>query len=376
MYRLLNLSQTSLTDLKNKGNLEYMNGVNSSRFFQTIHHVSYGLMDRNIVLEDKSIKVHVPRLLKTSLLNPINILIYFLFVLNLTLKKRPNIIRANSCGSIDNLIGLFISRFMKIPFVVYLGANNYLVWRNRKILQFKRFFAHLFELLSVKNADKVIVPSNYIRKYAIYLGANKNSVITIPWRIQGDFLTIKSKSKTNSDNISVLYVGRLEWEKQVDILVQAVPIILKEFPKAKFIFIGDGSLREYLEDQARNVRKNIVFLGALPLSSIKLFLNKATVVWIPMSGYVMLEAAALGKPIVAFDVEWHNEFIENGVNGFLVPNRSFELLADAVIKLLKNPDLAKSFGNNARQIFLQKFNPKSIVKSEIKLYSELLSRQK
>jgi glycosyltransferase involved in cell wall biosynthesis len=144
----------------------------------------------------------------------------------------------------------------------------------------------------------------------------------------------------------------------------------------KFIFIGDGSLRKYLEDEVRIYRKNIIFSGALPLSSVKLFLDQATVVWIPMSGYVMLEAAALGKPIVAFDVEWHNEFIKSGVNGFLVPNRSIDFLSDAVIKLLKNPSLANKYGNNARRTLLHKFNPKSILKNEAKLYTDLLSRKK
>jgi len=372
----LNLSQTSLTDLKNKGNLDHMENINSSKIFHTVHHVSYGSMDKNIVLDDKSIKVHVPRLLKSSLLNPLNIFLYFLFVLNITLKNQPDIIRANSCGSIDNLVGLFVSRLMNIPFVVYLGANNDLVWKNRQIFQIKRFIAHILELLSVRNANKVIVPSNYIGKYANNLGANKNKVTKIPWSVQKGFLNLEPKPKNNSGISNVLYVGRLEWEKQVDSLVKAIPIILKEFPGIKFIFIGDGSLRKYLEEEVQSYRKNIIFSGALPLSSVKLFIDQATIVWIPMSGYVILEAAALGKPIIAFDVEWHNEFIENGVNGLLVPNRSIDFLADAVIKLLKNPSLANKYGNNARRTLLEKFSPKSILKNEAKLYTELLNKKK
>ena len=172
----------------------------------------------------------------------------------------------------------------------------------------------------------------------------------------------------------ILYVGRLEPAKQVDVVMEAVPFVLKEKPNTQFIFIGDGSLWEKLKERAENlgVTDKVHFLGYQPTNVVKSFLSIASVVWIPMSGYVVFEAAAFRAPIVAFDVDWHHEFISNGTSGLLVENRDYRKMAEAVITTLENPVLARKCGEGARRKLVEEHNPEDVKRKEVEVYEKIL----
>jgi len=109
---------------------------------------------------------------------------------------------------------------------------------------------------------------------------------------------------------------------------------------------------------------------------VKAFLAASSVVWVPMSGYVVFEAAAVGAPTVAFDVEWHHEFVVNEVNGLLVENRNPRKMADAVIRLLRDPALARRYGEASRRKLMEEYNPETLRGKEIEIYRRILNEPK
>jgi glycosyltransferase involved in cell wall biosynthesis len=172
----------------------------------------------------------------------------------------------------------------------------------------------------------------------------------------------------------VLSVSRLTPYKQVDVLVEAIPLVLEAVPSAKFVFVGGGRLMSSLKARCESldITGSVKFVGFQPTERVLDYLAAASVVWIPMSGFVVLEAAAAAKPIVAFDVEWHNEFIESNVNGILVRNRDRIRLAEAVIDLLQNPAKAQELGRNARARLLRDYDPRRLIDHEIEVYKEMI----
>ena len=122
-----------------------------------------------------------------------------------------------------------------------------------------------------------------------------------------------------------LYVGRLSTQKGPDLLLEAVPGILKHRSDAKIVFVGDGDMRPYLEHRVweLGVSHAVRFLGALPSDGELINLYKSTdVVCVPSRnepfGMVILEAWAAGKPVVATENGGPRYFISHGVDGYVV----------------------------------------------------------
>jgi glycosyltransferase involved in cell wall biosynthesis len=91
-----------------------------------------------------------------------------------------------------------------------------------------------------------------------------------------------------------------------------------------------------------------------------------------MSGFVIFEAAAAGKPIIAFDVEWHSEFVKDGVTGILIKNRDVESMAKGVLNLLEDKNRREALGKRGREELEREYHPKRLIEMEIEEYRNLL----
>jgi len=173
----------------------------------------------------------------------------------------------------------------------------------------------------------------------------------------------------------VLFIGRFERDKQVDVVIDAIPAILREYPDAIFVFIGDGSMRAQLLLRCRElgIESSVRFVGYQRRAQIAKFLAAADTIWIPMSGFVIYEAAAARCPIVAFDVEWHSEFVEDNLTGMLVKDRDVDHLAKAVLTVLGNPDHARTLAANAERKLREECDQAALVAEEIREYAAVIS---
>ena len=144
----------------------------------------------------------------------------------------------------------------------------------------------------------------------------------------------------------VLFVGRLAEKKGAAYLIEAMKQV-----DAQLILVGDGPLRAALEEQARPLGKKVRFLGAKTHSQLAEIYASADLFAAPSVrardgdvegfGLVFLEAMASGLPVVASRSGGIPYLIQDGVNGLLVPPADASALADAVNRLLREPELAK-----------------------------------
>ena len=173
-------------------------------------------------------------------------------------------------------------------------------------------------------------------------------------------------------------VARLTVQKGHTYLLDALPKILSELPKARFVFVGDGPLRPSLEEEAERlgVAHAVKFLGSR--SDVPELLHGFDVFVLPSlwEGLpnVVLEAMATGLPVVATAVEGTVEAVVNGETGILVPSKQPEPLAEAILRIGRDADLRSRMGSASRRRVEENFSLDGQVRAFEELYSELAAR--
>ena len=153
----------------------------------------------------------------------------------------------------------------------------------------------------------------------------------------------------------LLTVSRLVEYKGIQRVIEAMPRILHEIPNTRYVVVGDGGYRDELSRLAQEspARDAIVFLGSVTDAQKFACYDRCAVFVMPSEeegfGIVFLEANAFGKPVIGGDVMGVPEAIVNGETGLLVDPYDVDAIADAVIRLLRDPGEARRLGENGRR---------------------------
>jgi glycosyltransferase involved in cell wall biosynthesis len=179
-------------------------------------------------------------------------------------------------------------------------------------------------------------------------------------------------------------VGSLTPKKGHKFLLQAAPMVLKEFPKARFIIVGEGELRERLEELSSKlgILHRVTFTGAR--SDIPQLLRKFNIFVFPSAWekgqrigeafpIAILEAMAMERPVIASNFSGIPEVIDDGETGLLVPPANPEALAKAIIWVLKHPKEAEIMGKKGRKRVEQLFSISSTLKKLEQIYQWMMN---
>jgi glycosyltransferase involved in cell wall biosynthesis len=168
-----------------------------------------------------------------------------------------------------------------------------------------------------------------------------------------------SHGVADADHLSVC-VGRLDRYKGHDNLLEAFAGLSRERPRARLLLVGDGRFRDALSVRARDagLADRIHFSGSLgdvrpALAAADVFVQASDEEGLPGA---VLEAMAMGLPVVATDVGGTREAVNDGVTGILVPARDPAALAVAVKRLIDDPGLAARFGSFGRKRVAEEFS--------------------
>lgn len=149
---------------------------------------------------------------------------------------------------------------------------------------------------------------------------------------------------------TVLYVGRVDPEKQVEKVIEAFLLMSKNIPKAQLVIIGDGVDRARLVMEYGD-NKRIHFLGrVVPPELYDLYQVGdvfATASEIETQGIVLIEAAAVGLPLIAVDKGAVNEICTNGENGFLCEPGNIKEISEAMVKILSDKKMQEKFSKKS-----------------------------
>ncbi|HEX8919781.1 MAG TPA: glycosyltransferase family 4 protein [Chloroflexota bacterium] len=208
----------------------------------------------------------------------------------------------------------------------------------------RRVFNKVDGHIAVSRAAKRFVRQYFMARYTIIPNGVDNELFN-PAHVQP--LPEFSDGRPN-----ILFVGRPEKRKGVGYLLRAYPHVKACFPDARFIIVGagdwkDSPYRAYIE---RHEMRDIVIVGRVSDEELPRYHRSAKVFCAPAVegesfGIVLLEAMASGVPIVASDIYGYSQVLTNGREGILVPPRNETQLADAICRVLQDPELAHDMGN-------------------------------
>ena len=175
----------------------------------------------------------------------------------------------------------------------------------------------------------------------------------------------------------VLFVGRLVQEKGVHLLLDAIPKILHYYADVKFIVAGRGPANEYLRNKAADlgIANRVYFTGYIDDETRDFLYREATVAVFPSLyepfGMVVLEAMAAMTPVVVADVGGLSEIVVHERNGLKFYTGNPNSLADNVLRLLHEPDLAARLAVTAKQEISKLYTWQEIARQTQLVYAEV-----
>ena len=155
--------------------------------------------------------------------------------------------------------------------------------------------------------------------------------------------------------LNILFVGRLERRKGVNYLIKAYARIKADYPDSRLIVVGPGTRprRKHEKNVKKNHLKDVVFTGPVSYNDLVRYYRTADICCAPATGsesfgIILLEAMAMGKPIVASSIAGYASVMTDGKEGFLVPPRDDARLAQALSKLMADEKLRRDMGARGR----------------------------
>jgi phosphatidylinositol alpha-1,6-mannosyltransferase len=171
-----------------------------------------------------------------------------------------------------------------------------------------------------------------------------------------------------SEKKVIVSVGRLVHRKGQDVLIEAMPAIIKDVPYAHLLMIGEGPYRGYLENRVKalGIQESVTFIGRIHYVDLPRYLCVGDLFVMPSRsrlagleveglGIVYLEASACGLPVIAGDSGGAPDAVLEGQTGLVVDGTSKSEVAAAVVELLLDPDRSRAMGVRGRQWIIQEW---------------------
>ena len=234
---------------------------------------------------------------------------------------------------------------------------------------------------TLRTGTKILVSNNDTKKIIIEeYGVKSEKISIIPNGV--DLLLFNTATEKNQKKI--VFAGAMYYHRGLDILLEAIPFVIKKISDAKFVLLGSGAemnkLKKIVSDN--NLENSVEFKGWIKREEIPKNISDASIGIGPLRltdvtsralPIKVLEYMAVSLPIIAQKGTLPTDVLENGKNGYFIENSND--LAEKIILLLNQPKKVESMGNQSSKM-VQKFDWGNVVKLIINEYRSVLSQNK
>lgn len=303
----------------------------------------------------------------------------FFKIFYLIYKNNYDVVNTHTRFFITTLLGSIFAKIKRIPHVHVEHGSNHSVVKNKLIGYVGMIYDHSIGWIIVKMACKNIGISRLSCDFLKHLGA-KNPTLILDG-VDTALFDKKASNVRNQLNVGnsfiLLFVGRLIYAKGAQDLISILPEIKEKKKDLKILIVGDGPYRVELETMVPIEYKNdILFLGTKTQQEIVEILSIANI-FVNLSysegfGITILEAGAVGLPIIATEVGGVPELIINYENGFTISPGDRKKLLCYITKLIDNSQLCEQLANNIKLDVKNRYSWDVVVEKYDKLFKGCL----
>jgi len=239
--------------------------------------------------------------------------------------------------------------------------------------------------LVAQKSDAIAVVSRAMESRLAQMGVAGEKIHVLPMGVDLNHLFTPDPAVKRADR-ELLFVGRLMENKGIQVLMEAMPEVLKKYPSVRLVIAGSGPMEEFLKHQARHLQiaGQVEFLGAVSQAELPSLYRRATLAVFPFLvaksgdqegfGLVQVEAMGCGCPVISGDLTAVHDIVEHQKTGLLVPSGDASALARTIIRALENPDLCAAMAGEAKRRVMEKFDWRVIAGKYSKLYEKLTEK--
>jgi glycosyltransferase involved in cell wall biosynthesis len=307
---------------------------------------------------------------------------HYIFLLNLFIylvvhRHRYDVIHCHSAMTSAFIVGL-VGTLLNVPTVARPMASGP-TWGDIARMKNRRdFFGGRSMLKGLHRINLIVALTSDVVKDLEDIGVPRSKIVLIPNGVQLDPACYKSDYALG-DPVTITFVGRLHPQKAIDLLLDALSRLkaIPGGPQWKLQIVGEGPLRECLEDQARQLRlqSSVAFFGQV--SDVTQILHSSDLFVLPSRAEGMsnalLEAMSVGLPCIGSDISANAALLHHEANGLLFKVDDPSSLTDCILHITKDQQLRERLGREAIETISQNYSVESVAKSYSSVYERLVN---
>jgi colanic acid/amylovoran biosynthesis glycosyltransferase len=234
-------------------------------------------------------------------------------------------------------------------------------------------------------SDLFLPLSNQMKDELIRLGCNRQKVVVHRIGVDINRFNFLPRKLKNNGKVNLLTIARLVEKKGVQYSVDAVAKVIKKHPDIEYNIVGDGPLKSNILSLINKLKisNNAKLLGWKTQEEIIKLMKDVDILLVPSvtaqdgdqegTPAVLMEALAQGIPVISTYHSGIPELVQDGISGFLVPERDTNALAEKIIYLLEHQEIWAEMGKAGRKYVEENFDTNKLNDRLIKIYQQLLN---
>ncbi|MEO9307240.1 MAG: glycosyltransferase family 4 protein [Nitrososphaera sp.] len=291
-------------------------------------------------------------------------------------KEKIDIIHSNNFA--PALAGSILSTISSKPHITTIhdifslcGKNYWKQWgKQSDISRLNVFLAPFFEKLSVKLRYSCIhTVSEATKDDLIKFGAKK------PIHVIHNAVETTSHSNTPTNPFQFVYIGRLVFYKNLEVIIKAIDIIKKTEPKINLVIIGSGPHKQTLQKMVQDLdlQQNIEFQGYVSPEEKSKTLETSNALVFPSLcegfGLVILESFEKSRPVLVSDIRPMSDIVSHKQNGLVLDPHDENIWAKSMLELIHDPEMSSKMGESANQLLKTRYSQDALYKKIIEMYN-------
>lgn len=276
----------------------------------------------------------------------------------------------------QGFIAALLKKMSGIPLVITTHGGDIFALQGKLFTTIKRF--------ALRKSDKITVVSTAIKNEILNKIDQNLNIKVISMGVDSKLFSpnkkdLNLKRKYNIKGEFLLFVGRLAEKKGIGYLIQAMPDVIKKFPKTKLLIIGDGELKTELETMTNKLglQDAVKFTGGLPNNILPKYFATADIFIAPSIQteggdreglpVTLMESMSSGTVVVATNLEAFKDIIQDNETGFIIQQKNSKELVDKIIYILKNVELKSFIEEQSIKFIKEKFDWQIISKKYLEI---------